>query len=394
MRTVLRIIGVSEFVRGCKGASIVVFERLGTQRFTRLCALAFARLSTLAVALLCTMCVPVPDQPTSPALTLIHGGTFVLCEGLWRQDNSVLSYVLADVQTVRDAVQAVNVDTRLGDTATDIIVYGGRMYVVVSASHTIEVFEQSTAKWVGRLRLSSDEEPYRLCIANDTTAYCTNLTDDTITEFNPQTLTIRVARVPVGPAPEGIASNGRNLFVANSGYGDLRASEPLAGTLSVLSVTDLSVVASIDSLPNAATVRCDAPRKRVWVSYRNLVSKPELLGGVALIDASTFKILKRWSFKSPHGLTIDSVTGNAIILHQEGVDEIVHDVPTTRRIISHRSAGGNDVWYGLGFDGAKRIVWVGNARSYVTDGECIAIRLDGTVVGRYAVGANPTAFAF
>ena len=306
----------------------------------------------------------------------------------------MLSYVLANVQVVRDAVQSVNPGTRLGDTATDVVVHGNHMYVAVSASHTIEVFDRTTGVSNGRLRLSPAEEPYRLCFANDTTAYCTNLTDDSITEFNPKTLQTRVARVSVGPAPEGIASNGRHLFVANSGYGDLRVSEPLAGTVSVLLVQDLSLVKTIDGLPNAATVRCDVQRNRVWVSYRNLASKPQLLGGVALIDASTFEVLQRWTVKSPHGMSIDSTTGNAIVLHEDGVDEITPIETLTRRIIAHRSADGNDVWYGLGFDAASRILWIGNARAYVTDGECIAVDLSGTVIGRYPVGANPTAFAF
>lgn len=344
--------------------------------------------------LACTMCVPVPDGPTSPSLSLKAGGVYVLCEGLWRQDNSVLSYVLPDVQVVRDAVQAVNPGTRLGDTATDIVTRDGRIYVAVSASHAIEVFDRTTGISQGRMRLSADEEPYRLCFANDTTAYCTNLTDDSITEFNPRTLVARVSRVAVGPAPEGIASNGRHVFVANSGYGDLRVSEPLAGTLTVYSVLDLSVVATIDSLPNAATVRCDEQRNRVWVSYRNLPSKPELLGGVVVVDAKTFRVLQRWTFRSPHGMVVDSATGNALVLHEDGVDEIVFDATPTRRIVSHRSAAGNDVWYGLGFDETRRTVWIGNARSYVTDGECIAVHLDGTIIGRYPVGANPTGFAF
>ncbi len=347
-----------------------------------------------ASILVCVACVPTPDQPTSPSLTLRPGGAFVLCEGLWRQDNSVLSYVLPDVQVVRDAVQAVNPGTRLGDTASDVIVHDDRMYVAVSASHTIEVFDRITGVSTGRLRLSNEEEPYRLCFANDTTAYCTNITDDSITEFNPQTLVTRVIRVPVGPAPEGIASNGRHLFVANSGYGDLRVNEPLSGTLSVLSVQDLSLVTTIDSLPNAATVRCDIQRKHVWVSYRNLASQPQLLGGVALIDASTMKVLQRWTFKSPHGMVVDLSSGNAIVLHEGGVDEITVGNAATRRIIAHRSADGNDVWYGLGFDNSKHIVWIGNARAYVTDGECIAVDLNGVIMGRYPVGANPTAFAF
>lgn len=306
----------------------------------------------------------------------------------------MLSYVLPDVQVVRDAVQAVNPGTRLGDTATDVVVRNGRMYVAVSASHTIEVFDVASGAFVGRLRLTNDEEPYRLCFANDTTAYCTNLTDDSITEFNPQTLTVRISRVAVGPAPEGVASDGRHLFVANSGYGDLRVDEPLSGTLSVLSLNDLSVIGHVDSLPNVATVRCDASRNRVWVSYRNLASRKDLLGGVALVDASTYLVLQRWEFHAPHGLEVDSTTGNVVVLHEDGVDEISADQASPRRVITHRSADGNDVWYGLGYDTSKHIIWIGNARSYVTDGECIAVDLDGVVRGRFPVGANPTAFAF
>jgi len=233
-----------------------------------------------------------------------------------------------------------------------------------------------------------------MALADDSTIFVTNLTDDSITEVDIRNGRLRVERVPVGPAPEGIAVLRNRIFVANSGYGDLRSGEAGAGTVDVYARSDLSRVRRIDALPNAAAIVADADRNRIWVSYRNLPSRKDEVGGVALIDASSFEILRRWSMDAPRGLSLDRSSGDVFVLHSLGVSRIRGTSDTMSMVIRHRSGSGSDVWYSLAYQAEAGTLWIGNARSYVTDGEVLAYDTTGKRLLAAPVGLNPTAFAF
>ena len=57
---------------------------------------------------------------------------YVLCEGLFNQNNSSLArFSFGNQQMVRDYFKAVN-HRGLGDTANDMAIYGSKVYVVVN----------------------------------------------------------------------------------------------------------------------------------------------------------------------------------------------------------------------------------------------------------------------
>ncbi|MBS1560887.1 MAG: hypothetical protein JSS89_04720 [Bacteroidetes bacterium] len=340
-------------------------------------------------------CVQTPSAPPDPAAVQPRsGGVYVVCEGLWRQDNSVLSYVdPTQMIAVRDVLQANDPLQRLGDTAGDVAVRGDTMFIAVSTSHSIEVVRMSTGTWIGRISLPATQQPRSVVIANDSVGYCTNENDDSITEFDPRTLSVTTSGVRVGPAPSGCAVLNGRLFVGISGFGDLRATEPGAGTIAVLSTTDLTSVGTIGGVPNVGTVRADPTRNRVWASYRDLPSKKDSIGGVVCVNARTLAVVARWTFTWITTIDVDQRTGRCYVLHKYGVDVIDDATSAPRRLITHASSS-TDQWYTLGYQASTNNVWVGNARNYVIDGEAFAIDATGAVVARAAVGLNPSAFAF
>lgn len=347
----------------------------------------------IVIAALCLRCVPVPTAPNVQTTPLAHGGVFVVCEGLWRQDNATLSYVNPSGTSERDVVSTRNPGLRLGDTGSDILVRGDSVYVCVSTSGTIEVYHRTTGVWKGRIRFDNGRQPYRLARVNDTVAVCSILNDDTISEIDLRVLSIRVVRAPVGPAPEGLCAYGGKLYVANSGLGDLRMKEFGAGTVSILDATDLRLVDSIPGLPNVMLCIADSLRNRIWITYRHLTSQPDSLGGIVLFDPSTSRIIDHQRYTSPKGLVIDPASGIIYVLHRYGVDMYDPNTRVRTTIVPHESGGNNDVWYSLGWWASQRLLLVGNARSYVTDGEVIAIELNGNVRFRANVGLNPAAFS-
>lgn len=352
-------------------------------------------LGIAAAAVVCASCVRTPTEPAaSQAFQPMQDGMYVVCEGLWRQDNSVLSYVdeMRSV-AVRDVLAANAPGHRLGDTAGDVVVRGDTMFIAVATSHAIEVLRMSTGTWIARIEMPSTQQPRSIAIVNDSVAVCTNMNDDSFTLIDTRRLLLLANGVHVGPAPDGVAATTDKIFIGNSGFGDLRATEEGAGTVTVLSASDLTVMATIADLPNVAVLRTDRDRRRCWVSYRELPSHKDSLGGVALIDTRSLKIVARWRFAGMTSIDVDPVTGNCYALHAGGVDVISAERSTTQRLIA-KPTSNTDAWYAIGYQPSTRRLWIGNAKNYVIDGEVFAVAEDGSTVARGPVGLNPSAFAF
>ncbi len=340
----------------------------------------------LCVVLTSASCVPVPTVPPEGQGTIRPGGVFVLCEGLWRQNNGALSYVMTG-SAIRDVLPYVN-GVKVGDTPTDMIAIGDTIVVAVNTSRKLLIVQRSTGRLLDTWFTPGEREPYRLA-TDGSRLWVTNLNDDSVTEFDLSTGDITVTAVPVGPAPEGIAVVNGKVYVAISGLGDLRASEAGAGTLHVMRIGDLQRVTQIAGIPNAGAVVADQARSRVWCAYRNLPSKTSELGGVALIDVRSDTIVQQWLFEAPTRIALDPASGSIYVLHQNGIDRLSAGDSSSYRVVSHSSAQGQDIWYALAFD-PRNVLLVGNARSYVTDGEVLEYGLDGTVFARHPVAVNPT----
>ena len=338
-------------------------------------------------------CVPVPVEPDPVTTPLEQPGFFVVNEGLWRQDNATLSYVREGGLVEANVVASRNPGLRLGDTGSDILVRGDSVFVIASTSRSIEVYHRRTGLWQTRIRFDAAREPYRFARVNDTVAVVTILNADALAEINLRTCTIRVSAAPVGPAPEGACVLNRVIYIANSGLGDLRRNEEGASTVHLLDVSDLQQIDTIEGLPNVMLCVADAPRNRVWILYRHYVSQPDSLGGIVLWDPVQRRIVQHVRFAMPRGLVVDPRDGRVYVLHRDGLDGYLLEQGTRERLATHTSTMGNDIWYSLAWWNAQSSLLIGNARSYVTDGEVIVLDRRGNERFRAPVGLNPTACA-
>ncbi len=348
------------------------------------------RVLCAVVVVITTHCVPMPTPPNSPAVAIDSSGLFVVCEGLWRQDNAVLSFVDINGMAMRDVVSAVTPDLRLGDTGSDIVAYGDTLAVCVSGSQSIECFRRSTGAYIQRITLNSGE-PYRMVLATNGVAYCTLISTDAIAKVDLVGGFVSVPNVPVGPAPEGIGLLNGRLYVANSGLGDLRKNEPGAGSVVVLDATELLVLDTAVVLPNVMQCIADSARQCMWFVYRHFVSQPDSLGGIVRYDVRTRTITDHIRVKQPKSVLLSPVGGELYVLFLNGVDRYEPETRSRTPIVSHTSANGNDVWYSLGWWHHKNAFVVGNARNYQTDGEIIVFTPTGNEILRAKVGLNPTA---
>ena len=83
----------------------------------------------------------------------LNHGMLVLCEGLFQQNNSTLSWVNfmngSEINTF-----FLNQNARqLGDTGNDVEIYDGKVFIVVNVSSTIEVLSANTGKVIKQIEM-------------------------------------------------------------------------------------------------------------------------------------------------------------------------------------------------------------------------------------------------
>ena len=81
----------------------------------------------------------------------------VLCEGTYNQNNSTLArYTFTDDKLETDYFRAQN-GRGLGDTSNDMKRYGGKVYVVVNVSSTLEIIDAATGKSLKQIEMKNGE---------------------------------------------------------------------------------------------------------------------------------------------------------------------------------------------------------------------------------------------
>lgn len=333
-------------------------------------------LMVIFVFLTFTSCkeTPTNNEPVTPSGS---SAVFVLCEGNWGFDNSVLTrYDQKSGTVIEDYFSASNPGLRIGDNAGNMAVYGGKCFISVSTAKTIEAIDLKTGKSLGRLVLDGERQPRKICIVNDSVGYVTDLGKHSVIRFDTRNMTI-LKEVKVGPAPEGIVYSGGQLFVANSGYGDFMKDSLDAGTIYVIDEPSMQLITKLKPGPNVYELLINKTRNKLYAQYFHLFSMTDSIGGIVEYDLLTLKSVGIWrdKFTSYGRKTALSVTGDTLYyLNDKGIaminlntgaqikDYVVNPVP-------------DDGWYCLSASPSDGSLWVGNAKNYQVAGEVIVYKL-------------------
>jgi len=348
----------------------------------------------LILSLVCSSCVSDPAHPADDDLVgdFSHG-VLIVNEGLWRQDNSTLTYHdPATNRTVQDYFGKRNPGLRLGDTGNDIVVWNHRAYIVVSTSRTIEVLDLPSGTWAGRIRFPESAELRYMAIGDDSTGFVSTR-DDELVQFDP--LTFQAGRrISVGPAPEGVAVADGRVFVANSALGRLRQDEPLANTLSVIDPSGKEPTRQLSVGNNPWTIHFMPGTDRLYVLSRPLY--PDSVGALVEIDPKNIREIRRWTIINPNPMEMafDNSNNIAYVLGSQGVMKIILAEGASNPEIFIRSAP-HDVggFFDIGVS-PQGAIYVSDARQYTTPGNVLVFSPQGEMLGRFESGLNPGAFGF
>lgn len=321
-----------------------------------------------------------PDTPVD----FFKNGVLVVNEGLFQQNNSTLSWIDFSNDNINNSVFEQKANRQLGDTGNDIGRYGGKIYIVVNVSSTIEVLDAKSGNPIKQINMTANGVPkqprFIEFINGKAFVPCFDGYVDVIDTVNLEV----IHRIPVGANPDGIHLANNKLYVANSGG----LSYPNVD--STLSVID----------PFSMT---ESNRIVVGKNPQRIIS--DASGDIYVITQTGLNTLNSQLVKVNHQtLGIDTVypwqvnrmerMNNYLILYisSSGSSSIKLFDTQTGTIVNQNFIDASlfTTFYGAQYDAARNRIYCFDAMAYVNSGYIRVFSSSGIPLKNYQIGLNPS----
>lgn len=352
------------------------------------------------------------DNAVGPAAEGDVSGMYLLCEGNMGSNKATIDYVDlknadGNIHYMRNIYASRNPSTvkELGDVGNDIQIYGSRLWIVVNCSNKVEVCRSETCERIGQVNIPN----CRYVAFSGGNAYVSSYAGPVQMSENAQlgrvyrvdTLTLEVTgQVDVGYQPEELAVVGDKLYVANSGGYRIPQYDR---TVSVIDLSTFTEERKIDVAANLHRV-CADRYGQLWVSSRGDYSEnPSKIcylrrddngdmqyagdvnvpvSAMQIVGDTLYYIGTAWSNES---------SSNSISM---GLVNVKTHEPIATDIFNSAQAKGITLPYGIKVNPSTKDFYLMDAKNYVSSGELLHFRSDGTFDWRQWTGDIPSRAVF
>ena len=329
------------------------------------------------------------------------GRMFVLCEGLFNSNNSTLACIDYNSQTFyADFFKEYGNNRRgLGDTANDMKIHNGQIWIVVNISSQIEVVNALTGKSVRQIPLFNEKneprQPRNIIFHNNKAYVCSF--DGTVIEINTQTFT-EERIVTCGRNPDGITAANNKLYVANSGGLDAANGSGLSydNTVSVIDLDTFTEIKKIEVGINPQRIAADSEGDIYVVSRGN---NANIKARFQRIDSNTDELAE--SFDDIAAVNFSILNDTAYIYNFDYTNETywikTFDCINEKIILEQFIADDTklDRPFGIYPHPLTGDLFIGDAKTYIDFGTIYCFNRAGKL--RYKIeqiGQNPNNFLF
>ncbi len=338
-------------------------------------------------------------------------GMYLLNEGNMGSNKCTLDYLDLSGDTTIHYLRNIYAERNpsevkeLGDVGNDIQIYGSRLWMVINCSNKVEVCRASDAVKIGKI----DVPNCRSLAFHEGYAYVSSYVGPVATGqdtplgqvYKIDTLTLQtVGTVTVGYQPEEMAVVGNRLYVANSG--GYRVPD-YDRTVSVIDLATFQEERKIDVAVNLHRCRADK-YGQLWVSsrgdYFEVSSKlywltPDAQGDMQLSGSVDVPV-------SDCCIVGDSLYYFGTSWNQStmqnsknfGIVNVKTHQPVTDRLSEAPELSKMSIPYGLIVNPNERDFYLMDAKNYVSSGELLHFRADGTFDYKVRTGDIPAHAVF
>lgn len=322
------------------------------------------------------------EEPAAP--TTLGNGILVLNEGLFQQNNSSLSWVDLSSGQVSNSIFMQKTNRELGDTGNDIKRYGGKVYIVVTGSSTIEVLSAqnlTSVKQISMLNGSIGKQPRSIEFFG-AKAYVTCY-DGFVDVIDTVTLSVE-QRIAVGANPERMAISQEKLFVTNSG--GLNFPE-VDSTVSVIDLNANIELTKIVIGKNPGDILAGTDGMIYAISRGDYSAIPSRMHR---IDPTSLTVETNY----PFDVSAISERGSEILLINSSASTVsVNLFSTQSQSITSSNfidLSGVTTLYGIHCDMSKQVMFCLDAKNYTNTGYVHKFDFSGNLINSYHVGLNPS----
>lgn len=351
-------------------------------------------LTTILLSMAMFSCTKEPEPGKEPigTTTTIVTGMYVLNEGIFNANNASLTrYNFEDSTIEKNCFYNVN-DRGLGDTGSDLAIYGSKMYIVVNVSSQLEVVDANTCKSLQQIPLfdgNKPRQPRKVAFYGSNVFVCNF--DGTVAVID--TTTLKVTNyITVGRNPDGISAAYGKIWVTNSGglnfpnYDD---------TISVIDPTSLTEEKKITVGPNPYTILPDNHGEMYLISRGNY---DDLKSRLQIVDVATGT--HKHTFMGFEALNFTIAGDTAWVYNYDWISQnssILMLNVKTEEIVSHTFiTDGTPIKtvYGIKADPISRLVYITDAMEFGSSGKVYAFDYKGRLKFEFTTGISPANVAF
>lgn len=341
----------------------------------------------ILISLLAVSCKK--DDPTISDNIPLSNGMMVMCEGLYQQNNSSLSYVnFNNNQTLNNFFQNTS-DRILGDTGNDMKRYGGKIYAIMNGSSTVEVISGVTGISIEQIDMVEGgvaKQPRSVTFYQD--KILVSCSDGFVDVIDTTSLEVE-QRIQVGSNPEGLAVSNDMLFVANSGGLNFPNYD---STVSVINLSTFTEELKVTVGINPVGVEVDDEGDIYVITRGDFGSVPSRLNK---INPTSYAVTQ-FTFDAS---SITRMNGSFLIGYsdfstgdnQVGLFNTTGEVMTTPNFLDMSAI---ESLYGITYDATSDRIFVSDAMDFVTTGYVFEFNTAGVFENSYHVGLNPSKIVF
>lgn len=329
------------------------------------------------------------EKPT-PQVASLKNGMLVLCEGLFQQNNSSLSWVNLENNEVDVDFFNTQNGRLLGDTGNDMQRYGGKIYIIVNNSNTIEVISTATGKSIKQIEMTAGsigKQP-RSIVFYGAKAFV-SCYDGFVDVLDTASLQI-TNRIQVGLNPEGLGISNGKLFVANSGGLN---SPIMDSTVSIIDLSNYTEITKLTVGKNPGGIKVDAQGDVYVIARGNYGSIPSRM---VKIDPVSNTVVQTFTFDASG---MERMNDYFIISYynfttQSSAISLFNTVTETIENSSFISTSGITTLYGIEYNPVSNKIFCLDAMGYTNSGYVRQYSSSGVFEKSYHVGLNPSKIIF
>ncbi len=317
-------------------------------------------------------------------------GLFIVCEGNFQYGNATLSFYDPATDRVENEVFYRANGMKLGDVAQSMTIGGNRGWIAVNNSHAVFAIDLTTLRETGRVEgLTS---PRYVHFISPEKAYVTQLWDNRILIFNPQTYSVTGAidvpgmEASVG-STERMVQRGKYVYCNCWSY-----QNRIIRIDSERDVVDAQVAVGLQ--PNSLVI--DANGKLWTITDGGYDGSPTGWETPALfrIDAATMTVDFRLDFTpgdTPRGLTL-SPDGQTLYW----LNDDVMSMPVTATALPSEPLipSRGTIYYALSVEPESGEIYLADAIDYQQPGMIYRYTSSGELISHFYAGVTPTFFCW